>query len=287
MSHSRRSNYFVGLPGFPGLPGGSGTGGGSTGATGNTGATGVGLNGFTGTTGATGAGSTGGTGTTGFTGSTGFTGPTGAGSTGFTGQTGGTGFTGTTGNTGFTGPTGAGSTGFTGQTGATGFTGNTGATGFTGFTGFTGQTGATGSFANAFSVSIPNQISLPPGGASLSGWTVTSPYFYNTGTGSFNGINSVYTIGTTGRYHVLCEVLVQNNGVSVADVTLSLASSTVDIFESLWVLPAGSNQTLSFALDISINSGDTLQIVVSNSIPVIVGAPTTVPVVTWSLSQFF
>ncbi|MFJ5767935.1 collagen-like protein, partial [Lysinibacillus sp. NPDC093210] len=99
-----------------------------------------------------------------------------------------------------TGPTGAtGLLGPTGPTGATGLLGPTGPTGATGLLGPTGPTGATGPTGPAFTEGFSAFLSTlsVSTSATLSNWSVASPYFT---TPAFNPTTGIFTVPTTGRY---------------------------------------------------------------------------------------
>jgi hypothetical protein len=190
----------------------------------------------------------------------GATGPKGAkGRTGATGRKGATGARGAKGQAGATGPTGPqgldGTQGTTGVGGASGATGATGPNGVTGPAGTPGATGPTGSLASAYleaHTTVP-QILLPG-----------NPLSFDT-TDASNGIfllggGDTATVGSTGTY----ELNVTLSGPSTSGSN-AFSYSVNGASVGPLLLAQDSGDAATTMRIVSLNAGDTVQIVNSGS----------------------
>jgi hypothetical protein len=182
----------------------------------------------------------------------GATGPKGA-----TGRKGATGARGTKGKAGATGPTGTqgldGTQGTTGAGGASGATGATGPNGVTGPAGTTGATGPTGSLASAYLEARSTFPQIVSSG---------NPLFFDT-TDASNGISlggNTATVGSTGTYELNVTLSGPSNSGSNA---FSYSVNGASAGQLLLAQDSGDAATTMRIL--SLNAGDTVQIVNSGS----------------------
>jgi Collagen triple helix repeat (20 copies) len=181
------------------------------------------------------------------------------------GAKGATGATGARGPAGLQGP--AGVTGPSGPTGSAGDTGNTGAGGATGATGQAGATGPTGSLASAYleaHTTVP--VILPPG--------IPVPFDTVDASHDFFSVPDTAFIQSSGTYELNVTLSGPSNGAgdefsyevnSVAQGTLLAAQDTGD--------PATTMRLLS------LNAGDTLQIVNTGATVVFVNPGSTLELI--------
>ncbi|QQB52988.1 BclA C-terminal domain-containing protein [Delftia acidovorans] len=189
-------------------------------------------------------------------------GPTGAtGATGATGPAGATGATGQAGPAGPTGPTGvqgpAGQTGAQGPIGATGLQGPTGAQGDIGLSGPTGPTGPAGAGGTTATSMAAHNTSGAVIAVVLGGTDIPLPQSQNLSGFMVNGLNTMFTVPSSGRYRVkysiktnanmLVSARVLLNGTPVAALTENTTIS-VSRFdgESILALAAGDTLRVQF-----------------------------------------
>ncbi|WP_216293194.1 BclA C-terminal domain-containing protein [Delftia acidovorans] len=189
-------------------------------------------------------------------------GPTGAtGATGATGPAGATGATGQAGPAGPTGPTGvqgpAGQTGAQGPIGATGLQGPTGAQGDIGLSGPTGPTGPAGAGGTTATSMAAHNTSGAVIAVVLGGTDIPLPQSQNLSGFMVNGLNTMFTVPSSGRYRVkysiktnanmLVSARVLLNGTPVAALTENTTTS-VSRFdgESILALAAGDTLRVQF-----------------------------------------
>ena len=189
-------------------------------------------------------------------------GPTGAtGATGATGPAGATGATGQAGPAGPTGPTGvqgpAGQTGAQGPIGATGLQGPMGAQGDIGLSGPTGPTGPAGAGGTTATSMAAHNTSGAVIAVVLGGTDIPLPQSQNLSGFMGNGLNTMFTVPSSGRYRVkysiktnanmLVSARVLLNGTPVAALTENTTIS-VSRFdgESILALAAGDTLRVQF-----------------------------------------